>query len=176
MILSSVYQKLSLFLGNGIVNAGGAEWKKQRTICEAAFHKNYLKNLVELMSNSAQKMAGSHVVVCQYPLPISHFQDKDSVDVFSMFNLLTLDVVTQSAFNLNFDFLENGNDKFWQEMLEVTELMNEYIMKPFWKYMHPFQYKKLLHSIDYIRSTCYAIVSKRRKELQEDSTNASSRF
>ena len=92
-----------------------------------------------------------------------------------MFNLLTLDVVTQSAFSLNFDFLENGNDKFWKEMLETTELMNEYILKPLWQYLHPFQYRKLLHSIDYIRSTCYSIVSKRRKELQEDSNLKSSR-
>ncbi len=83
-----------------------------------------------------------------------------------MFNLLTLDVVTQSAFSLNFDFLDNENDKFWKEMLLTTELLNDYIMNPIFRFLHPFQYKKLLNSIDYIRVTCYSIVSKRRKELE----------
>ncbi len=70
-----LYHKLSLFLGNGIVNAGGPEWKRQRTICEAAFHKNHLKTLVESMAISAKQMMKIQVEV-NFQLEITNIPKK----------------------------------------------------------------------------------------------------
>jgi hypothetical protein len=42
----TLYEKLQMLMGNGLVNSKGKQWKKQRAICEAAFHKMHLKSIL----------------------------------------------------------------------------------------------------------------------------------
>jgi len=50
------YQKLSLFLGNGLVTAGGTFWKRQRRIAQPAFHRKRIAAFAETMSSMGEDM------------------------------------------------------------------------------------------------------------------------
>lgn len=124
---SPLYEKLGLFLGNGIVNSNGPHWKKQRSICEPAFHRGYLKSLTNKIFESASVMVENHI-------------SKTPVDVFALFNLLTLDVITMSAFSTDYGFLKNENIEIRDKLLEITHLMNEYVAMPLYQFIFPFRY------------------------------------
>jgi cytochrome P450 len=51
-----IYEKLKLFIGNGLVNSEGDFWRRQRRLAQPAFHRQQLASFVDLMAGATAEL------------------------------------------------------------------------------------------------------------------------
>ncbi|XP_060518378.1 cytochrome P450 4d2-like [Cylas formicarius] len=84
---SKYYDMLKPWLGDGLLISGGKKWKQRRKLITPSFHFKILENFVNVFNS-----AGG-VLIDQ----LSKEVGKESVDIYEILNLYTLDVICETA-------------------------------------------------------------------------------
>ncbi|GMJ04594.1 cytochrome P450, family 709, subfamily B, polypeptide 1 [Hibiscus trionum] len=102
-------------MGNGLVTAEGERWVKHRKLLDHAFQGECLKKMIPDMIVSVESMLQSW----------KHHQGKE-IELFEEFRLLTLDIVSMTAFGNNhlegktiFDMMVKYSDIIKKNMFKV---------------------------------------------------------
>lgn len=83
-------QDLAKYVGEGLLTAQGAHWKKQRKLIQPAFHKKQLAQLIDTM----------HLVIIE---ELGRIKTDTPFDVFDIFNDLAFMTVVKSLFQTDVD-------------------------------------------------------------------------
>src|SRR5262245_55990842 len=113
---SPLYQKLRMFLGNGLLTSEGEFWLRQRRIAQPAFHRQRVAELAAEMTAAARETA-------------AHWQTLASsgqiVDVAEEMMRLTRTVVLRTLLGGDLGPFGDRIDRAWS-------VINEYIGESFW--------------------------------------------
>ncbi|XP_037541671.1 cholesterol 24-hydroxylase [Nematolebias whitei] len=89
------------FFGNGLITAQNHEvWYKQRRIMDPAFSSLYLRGLMGIFNERAEKLMDKLVEVAD---------NNTEVNMLHLVNCVTLDVIAKVAFGMDLDLLTNSS-------------------------------------------------------------------
>jgi len=111
------------FLGDGIFNTNGANWKRQRQIASHLFSTKEIKNMSVVFLKH-----GDHLISKLENLP-----DGQSIDIQDLFQRFTLDSVGEIAFGTNVDSL-NKNVPFAKAFDMATANTDARFLMPLWNW------------------------------------------
>lgn len=97
---NSDYDLMKPWLGTGLLISSGSKWHQRRKILTSAFHFQILEKFVEIMDEQANTFIQNLRKV-----------DGHNVNVSSMTNLYTLDVICESAMGCKMD-AQGGNSEY----------------------------------------------------------------
>lgn len=80
------YQILAYLLGEGLLTSDGEKWKQQRKLMQPAFHRERLKNLVDVMAAEAMKLS-------------AEWKNKRTTNFSIDMNRLTLEIISKTMFS-----------------------------------------------------------------------------
>uniref|UniRef100_A0A7N6F805 Cholesterol 24-hydroxylase n=1 Tax=Anabas testudineus TaxID=64144 RepID=A0A7N6F805_ANATE len=150
------YKDLYLFLGEGLVTATDHEkWYKQRRIMDPAFSSLYLRGLMGTFNEMAEKLMVKFG---------ENADKKTEVNMLSLVNCVTLDVIAKVAFGVDLDLL-NNTSPFPKAIEQCLKGMVHYLRDIFFEYNpknRPF--------INEVREACHLLRSTGAKLIQERKT------
>ncbi|XP_065934057.1 cytochrome P450 4F8 isoform X2 [Magallana gigas] len=152
------------WLGEGLLIAGGAKWKRSRRLLTPAFHFDILKPYVKVYKTCADQLVKN----------IQTFADrKESAEVFGLVSGCTLDIILQCAFSYETDcqnILRNDN----RYVTTVYEIATEWTRRNTcpWLYSDLFYFntkmgKQFKSHCDYVHTVADDIIAKRRRALED---------
>jgi cytochrome P450 len=113
---SPLYDKLRLFLGNGLLTSEDAFWLRQRRIAQPAFHRQRMGAIAGVMADAARDAAARWEPLASAGAP---------VDVDEEMMRLTRTVVVRSLLGADLGPFTSTIDPAWTTI-------NEYVGKSFW--------------------------------------------
>jgi cytochrome P450 len=113
---SPLYNKLRIFLGNGLLTSEGEFWLRQRRIAQPAFHRDRVAELASLMAALARLTASRWQAIAASRQP---------VDVVDEMMRLTRTIVLRTLLGADLGPYTVRIDEAWT-------LINEYIGESFW--------------------------------------------
>jgi len=113
---SPLYQKLRMFLGNGLLTSEDEFWLRQRRIAQPAFHRQRVAGLAGVMSSAAREAAAGWEALAS---------SGRVVDVDEEMMRLTRTVVLRALLGGDLGPYTNRIDAAWT-------IINEYIGESFW--------------------------------------------
>ncbi|XP_026197217.1 cholesterol 24-hydroxylase isoform X3 [Anabas testudineus] len=144
------------FLGEGLVTATDHEkWYKQRRIMDPAFSSLYLRGLMGTFNEMAEKLMVKFG---------ENADKKTEVNMLSLVNCVTLDVIAKVAFGVDLDLL-NNTSPFPKAIEQCLKGMVHYLRDIFFEYNpknRPF--------INEVREACHLLRSTGAKLIQERKT------
>ncbi|XP_074852637.1 cholesterol 24-hydroxylase isoform X2 [Carettochelys insculpta] len=147
------------FLGNGLVtDLNHDHWHKQRRILDPAFSRTYLMELMEIFNGKAEELMRELE---------EKVDGKMELDMMSMMNRVTLDIIAKVAFGMELNSLHNDQMPLPRAVSMALKGMNESRV-PFVKYMPGKQklIKEIQESVRLLRSTGKECIERRRKAIQ----------
>jgi len=147
-------------LGDGIFNADGVGWTKQRKVAVRVFSQ---KNLRGFMSEAFIQSSKRLVAIIQKAADQSR-----SIDVQDLFARYTLESTGHIGFGVDIGCLDEGHDAqtFGAAFNTSSELITNRFIDPVWKLKRLLNIgmeKRLRDSIQGVHSFCNNIIAQRRK-------------
>jgi cytochrome P450 len=87
----------------GLLASNGELWMRHRKILNPAFNANNLKKFLPIVNEKAQKLTKAFDIL----------DNKEAFNVSRLIAALTLESLLNTSFNLEKDFINNPNDKFF---------------------------------------------------------------
>lgn len=106
------YEKLRLFLGEGLVTSEGDFWKKQRRIAQPAFHRERIAGFVDTMGRAAEEI---------FPTWDAATHQEKSFDISQQMMELTLKIAGETLFSQD---ISEKNSSFGPSLSYVLEHFN----------------------------------------------------
>lgn len=160
-------QRLDLsFLGNGLVNSGGAFWQRQRKMVNPAFsHTNIKKMTVAMIESTVEEVAA-----LKSRVPSSH--GGSEVEVGFVLSLLALTIIGRTAFGAD---IGGGSDDAKRVSSALTHLIDGvlqlalggYRLIPFYSWLPTPLNRSMAASEREITRTTLAVIQRRRKARGE---------
>jgi cytochrome P450 len=113
---SPLYEKLRIFLGNGLLTSEGDFWLRQRRIAQPAFHRQQIAALANVMAGAARDVAGQWERLAA---------SGDAVDVEDAMMRLTRTVVLRALLGGDLGPYSASVDDAWS-------IINRHIGESFW--------------------------------------------
>eukprot|EP01103_Thecamoeba_quadrilineata_P010370 TRINITY_DN221_c0_g1_i1.p1 TRINITY_DN221_c0_g1~~TRINITY_DN221_c0_g1_i1.p1 ORF type:complete len:488 (-),score=79.60 TRINITY_DN221_c0_g1_i1:72-1535(-) len=150
-------ERLDIFLGDGIFNTNGRQWKVQRQIASHMFTNNGLKEMAQVFLRH-----GEEVVSLLLDVPYSKTKVMEMQKLFCQF---TLDSIGEIAFGTNIDSLHKPEFPFAQAFDDTTYCLDHRFANPLWKYSGwtPFE-RKLRKAISILDAFAAQIIKERRAD------------
>ncbi|KAM8847238.1 cholesterol 24-hydroxylase-like [Synchiropus picturatus] len=146
------------FFGNGLVSVRDHDiWYKQRRIMDPAFSSLYLRGLMGIFNERAEKLM----------LKLNEIADSESeAGMLHLFNQVTLDVIAKAAFGVDLDL--QGDSPFPAAIEMVLKGMIFYIRDLFFTYKpknRPFM-RKVREACQLLRTTGAQWINARKTAMQ----------
>lgn len=154
------------FLGAGIFNVNGDEWRRQRAKASQLFQLSRLRQHLEVFREQ------SMVVVSHLESRLEKAADADGsieVDMQDLFMCYTLDSFAQIGFGVQLDTITNGSSQF-QAAFDYVQTKTEARgrLGNFWKVLDVlWRDKRYYEDLSYMNEFVRAIIAERRKESVE---------
>lgn len=146
------YKVLALLLGNGLINSEGEFWKRQRRLAQPAFHRDSLKRVCDIVTDSTRNM-----------LMRWKKQEGQALNFTREMAALTIEIVAKALFTT--DVKENDINTVWQSVNYLNSMAMRMIRNPlalpFWAPIP--SYIKARKSIENLDTLVYGIINKRRQ-------------
>jgi len=113
---SPLYDKLRMFLGNGLLTSEDDFWLRQRRIAQPAFHRQRMAGLAQMMADAARDAAGRWAPLASTGQP---------VDVDEEMMRLTRNVVVRTLLGADLGPFTSTIDSAWT-------IINQHIGESFW--------------------------------------------
>ncbi|XP_052716992.1 cytochrome P450 4B1-like isoform X1 [Crassostrea angulata] len=163
-----IYSHAIPWLGEGLVIAGGARWKRSRRLLSPAFHFDILKPYVKVYKSCTDHLVQN----------IQTFADKkESVEVFGLVSACTLDIILQCAFSHQADCQNLGADNQYSKT--VYSLTKEWMRRNASPWLYPDSIyfktekgKQFKCDCDYVHKIAEDVIRQRKALLKnEDISN-----
>jgi cytochrome P450 len=148
-----VLQNSRWFFGDGLLTSEKEVWRKQRQLCQPAFHRERIASYAALMTEYAEDM-------------LRHWNDGDILDVHQEMMQLTLRVVVRALFNVEAEATSQVSAALNVVMRNITGA--RMILPPILRQLPTPGMYKFRRAVDQLNRTVYSIIAARRKE-QSDS-------
>jgi cytochrome P450 len=158
------YDKLRVFIGNGLVTSEGEYWRRQRRIAQPAFHRRRLQDFGRTMSRMAEDMART-------------WEDKarrgEVVDVAHEMTRLTLRIVASTV--LSIDVLDEG--RIEDDVTELLDFFTDTVTRvvPVHEILPTPRHRAHLRARTRLDSMIYDLI-RRRRRTGEDREDLASMF
>src|ERR1019366_3961286 len=152
-VKSSVYDKLKLILGDGLVTSEGDLWKRQRKLIQPSFHKQYIYNLMSGMISCTNEMIKEWKVIAQ---------NGGKVDFHEEMMVVTLDIICKTMLSAD---VKSEAKLIRNSLLYIGNTVNtktkKFIDLPLWiPTKANIKFKKERHKLDEI---IYRIINEKKK-------------
>jgi cytochrome P450 len=124
------------FFGDGLLTSEGEHWKRQRRLCQPAFHRERIASYASVMTNYAEQM-------------LSHWQDGTIVDVHQEMMRLTLRIVVRALFDVEAEETEEISRSLNVMMRNSTGA--RLILPPFFRRLptpQMFEFRRAVRKLD----------------------------
>ncbi|XP_062592665.1 ultra-long-chain fatty acid omega-hydroxylase-like [Saccostrea cucullata] len=164
-----VYRHGIPWLGEGLLIAGGAKWKRSRRLLTPAFHFDILKPYLKIYKSCADLLVRN----------ITTESDKgESVEIFSLVSSCTLDIILRCAFSYETDCQNIGQKRnpYIQAVNDLTWEWTRRNCSP-WLYTD-FVYfltkggKKFKRDCDFVHNVAEGVIEKRRQALKNEEVSS----
>lgn len=168
----SIFTKtLSDFLGTGIFNTNGENWKFQRQVASHEFNTKSLRKFVE-------DVVDTELTNRLLPILSSSTQTKQILDFQDILQRFTFDNICKIAFGFDPEYLtpSTKRTKFAQAFEDATEISSRRFRLPLpviWKMKKRFNIgseKRLHEAVTEIREFANKIVREKKQELKENNS------
>jgi len=156
---------LKPWLGESLVVANGAVWKRRRKMLTPAFHFSILKQYVVKFNSCCQVMMDKFDSLCSEP-----------IEVEKHVKLLALDAIMQCAMSSETDCqISEGDNEYINATNEINRLMSKRFTNPILLVDFIFNLtssgKRYNKAIETAHKTATQIIENRRKEKENQSAN-----
>ncbi|XP_030627446.1 cholesterol 24-hydroxylase-like [Chanos chanos] len=161
----TVYKRLfnlfgQRFLGNGLVTVADHDlWYKQRRIMDPAFSSSYLRGLMGIFNEKAERLM----------VKLAEMADKQTpAHMHGLVNCVTLDVITKAAFGVDLDMVKNNNLPFPNAIELCLKGMVYYLRDPVYEFL-PWNRKvvqDIKEAAQLLRRTGRAWINERKKAME----------
>ncbi|HXH17469.1 MAG TPA: cytochrome P450 [Chitinophagales bacterium] len=145
------YRVLALLLGNGLINSEGEFWKRQRRLAQPAFHRDSLRRIGSIVTDSAMNM-----------LQRWRKQNGQTINFTREMAALTIEIVAKALFTA--DVTPNDINTVWQSVNYLNgmaiRMIRNPLALPFWVPLP--SYLKSKSDIGKLDKIVYGIIRKRR--------------
>ncbi|MED6192603.1 hypothetical protein PIB30_011673 [Stylosanthes scabra] len=163
---------LSDFLGNGIFNTNGEDWKFQRQVASHEFNTKSLRNFVE---NVVDTELSDRLLPILSGAAANQEQTLDLQDILQRF---AFDNICRIAFGydpqyLNISFERSNFAEAYQEATEISSLRFREPLPLLWKLKRALDIgseKRLRIAVSQVRDSANKLVREKKKELQDNSS------
>ncbi|XP_069115530.1 ultra-long-chain fatty acid omega-hydroxylase-like [Argopecten irradians] len=160
-----LYNILTSFLGEGLINSNGAKWKRNRKMLTPAFHFDILRPYVRIYNEAADITLEKIARLMK--------ESPKSIDITDVLNLATLDVILRCALSYQGRIQEQEKHPYATAVYRIGLLMIRRLMYPWhflsWTlYMMSDDGKEYKRHLDYVHGFADDIIAKRRKAVADD--------
>jgi cytochrome P450 len=160
---SPLYEKLRIFLGNGLLTSEDELWLRQRRIAQPAFHRGRIASLAGVMADAAREFAGEWEALASRGQP---------VDIDDEMMRLTRTVVLRAL-------LGGDLGPFAATLDEAWSVMNQHIGESFWSLgftdrLPTPKNRRFQRARAVLRGAVDYIISQRRRTQSDTADNAGS--
>lgn len=161
---SDMYKYLHPWLGRGLLNAEGNQWRNQRKFLTPAFHFNILKTFLPIfLKNDEIFVEKLKVLATGKP-----------IDVFPVLALLALDNVSESAMGASVNAQVDTESEYVKAVHEISEIIFSRMLNIFMGIDFIFNltpYKKIQdRAISVLHKQTLTVIKNRKKYLEESNT------
>ncbi|XP_048752320.2 cytochrome P450 4F1-like [Ostrea edulis] len=158
-----VYRHIIPWLGEGLLIAGGARWKRSRRLLTPAFHFEILKPYIKIYKSCTDLLVRN----------IQTYSDrKESVGIFGLVSSCTLDIILRCAFSYETDCQKVSVDEnpYVQAVHNISIEIARRNSKP-WLSSDFIYYltkngKEMKKNCDFVHKVAEDVIRKRRKTLE----------
>lgn len=158
---SSGYDLFKPWLGDGLLVSTGAKWKLRRKMITPTFHFKVLEDFMQIFNYQINIMLDIVTEkVRQCP--------GETIDMFSFINLMSLDIICETAFGTPIGAQTKENPKY---VAAVKAFLEIFVFRFFSGWMgHPFffrfsePYKIYNDTLDTLHMFCDQVIKKRKEE------------
>nr|O81117.2 RecName: Full=Cytochrome P450 94A1; AltName: Full=P450-dependent fatty acid omega-hydroxylase [Vicia sativa]AAD10204.1 CYP94A1 [Vicia sativa] len=162
---------LSDFLGTGIFNTNGPNWKFQRQVASHEFNTKSIRNFVE-------HIVDTELTNRLIPILTSSTQTNNILDFQDILQRFTFDNICNIAFGYDPEYLtpSTNRSKFAEAYEDATEISSKRFRLPLpiiWKikkYFNIGSEKRLKEAVTEVRSFAKKLVREKKRELEEKSS------
>jgi len=146
------YRVLALLLGNGLINSEGEFWKRQRRLAQPAFHRDSLRRISGIVTDSTYRM-----------LERWKSLEGQTINFTREMAALTIEIVARALFTT--DVTVNDIATVWQSVNHLNDMAIRMIKNPlslpFWVPIP--RYRESRRNIQRLDNIVYGIIRKRRQ-------------
>ncbi|CAK8543551.1 unnamed protein product [Lathyrus sativus] len=167
---TSFTNTLSDFLGTGIFNADGQNWKFQRQVASHEFNTKSIRNFVE-------HIVDTELTNRLIPILVSATQTNQILDFQDILQRFTFDNICKIAFGFDPEYLtpSTNRTKFalaYEDAVEISSKRFRVLLPIIWKikkYFNIGSEKRLKEAVTEVREFAKKIVRDKKRELEETS-------
>ncbi|EDO32230.1 predicted protein [Nematostella vectensis] len=149
------------FAGEGVLTELDHEvWKRKRALLNHAFHRKYLRNLMQAFNESSN----------EFLKRIGSLADgKTEVRMADEFAKVTLDVIGKVGFNIDVNSIGDENSPFPSAITTALDGLQKGMRNPFWKFKFwTFSYQeKVKSAIRFLRKFGQSVIMERNTAIIE---------
>ncbi|XP_022342994.1 cytochrome P450 4F8-like [Crassostrea virginica] len=157
------------WLGEGLLIAGGAKWKRSRRLLTPAFHFDILKPYVQIFKSCADKLTENIE---------RSTASQESVEIYNLVSSCTLDIIMRCAFSYETDcqrmsgsvhpYIQAVNDisSIWSRRNRLPWLYPDFIF-----YLTP-DGRKFKKQCDYVHTVAEGVIDNRRNTLESENLSS----
>ena len=152
-------------MGTGLLtNLDDNQWRHRRSLMNPAFHRSYLRNLMDHFNQSTE------IFLSKLRKQAEKDLDTSMVDAFS---LVSLDVICKAGFGIDLDVINDPNSPFIQAYNLILKGVEEAFVNPFhkWDFTSYPKQRKVIKALQFLRSTGRDTIRKRREALRRGEPN-----
>lgn len=146
------YQVLALLLGNGLINSEGDFWKRQRRLAQPAFHRDTLKRVCSIVTDSTLKLLHRWKNL-----------EGQTINFTREMAALTIEIVARALFTA--DVTPADISTVWQNVNYLNQMAMRMVRNPlalpFWAPLP--SYLKAKRSIENLDCLVFGIINKRKR-------------
>ncbi len=144
---------------NGVFNAEGDNWKKQRIPAAEALNVQRVKEYFPVIVDKTQKLLEKFD---------TYSEQNSTVDVQKEFMRFTIDITTEIAFGYKMDTINQKDDEFQKHLEIIFPMINQRITAPIptWRFIKNSDDKKLLIALKEIESIIYRFINEAKERIE----------
>ncbi|XP_023309756.1 probable cytochrome P450 4d14 [Anoplophora glabripennis] len=138
-----------------------ANWRKQRRMLNPSFHVSNLSRYIEVFEKNGGILAKK----------LEKEGDNDSVDIYPLMNLCTLDIICEAAMGISVNAQTNSKSEFLASLASITDLMviRTLVPLPDWLYCFTPMYFREKRMLKTYHSFTEGVIERRIESLQNES-------
>ncbi|KAJ1526680.1 hypothetical protein ONE63_008262 [Megalurothrips usitatus] len=148
--------------GEGVFNAAGEKWRRNRKIIAPAFNFNFLVQFVSVFHAMAMRLVGK----------MQRRADGQSFDSYKLIELCTLDAIAITAMGVDVNAQDDDNSEWIRAIRRCFQITRERLVKPWLLpdatfYLTP-DARDQKHCLSVVNKFAHEVISRKKAEYQRD--------
>ncbi|CAG9763236.1 unnamed protein product [Ceutorhynchus assimilis] len=159
---SNGYDLFKPWLGDGLLVSSASKWKQRRKMITPTFHFKVLEDFMQIFNRQINVMLDKLLEEVQT-------SPRQTIDIFRFINLMSLDIICETAFGTPINAQAQGNPKY---VAAVKTFLEIFVFRFYSGFMgHPLlfrfseHYKVYHETLNVLHDFCEKVIKKRKEEF-----------